>query len=64
MSTTTDTRTAILRQARADARRSARSLSLTTISEEQGAALERAADLFLAGLRYQSRFVAEQGRAL
>lgn len=61
--TTTEARTALLRQASADAQRASRALSLTTIRQEQGAALERAADLAMAGLWHQSRFVAEQGRA-
>lgn len=61
--TTTDTNRAILRQVAADTQRSARSLSLSVIAEEQASILERAADLALAGLWRESRFVAEQGRA-
>lgn len=60
--TTTDLQTALIRQASADAQRSGRALALTTIRQEQRAALERAADLFLAGLWHNSRFVAEQAR--
>ena len=62
--TTTDAHTNTLRQASADAQRSGRSLSLQTIREERHAALERAADLFRAGLKTQSTFVAEQAREL
>lgn len=62
--TTTELQAELLTRVSADAQRASRALSLTTIRQEQAAALERAADLFLAGLRYQSRFVAEQGRAL
>jgi len=61
--TTTELKIEILRQASTDAQRGSRALSLTTIAKERNAALERAADLFLAGLHYQSRFVAMQGRA-
>ena len=60
--TTTDLKAQILRQASADAQRSSRALSLQTITEERHAALERAADLALAGLWHNSRFVEEQAR--
>lgn len=58
--TTTDANRETLRQVATDIQSMGRALSLQTIAEEQGAALERSADLFLAGLHYQSRFVAEQ----
>ena len=44
--TTSDHNRETLRQARADAERVSRSLSLQTIPQERGAALERAGELF------------------
>lgn len=57
--TTSDAQRETLRQISADIQRVSRP---QTIAEDQGAALERAAELFLSGLRAESRFVAEQGR--
>ena len=61
--TTAELKAETLRQAATEMQHANRTLSLTTIAEEQGAALERAGELALAGLWHQSRFVAMQGRA-